>query len=105
MGGAGGTPLKLCCDLAASADQQTRAAAVEAICACAELPECAWCLVGLGAFRPLLAAAAEPGPPFVAETARRALQLLQYDDTWRDVPNADPLVPVVRPEDAGQSRG
>lgn len=118
--GAGGA-LQLMCQLAGSADATTRSAGVEAICSCASAATSAkekrerelgaggwaadeaassalWKLVGFGAIPPLLLAASLPctglaGDGQIAQTARRALELLHYDSLWKGASKgADPLL-------------
>ncbi len=73
--------------LSDSAEPATRAAAVEAVCACVEAGDGAAVPMALefGALAPLLAAAAVPdtdGLPPVAAAARRALKALDFKKHW-----------------------
>ena len=92
----GGAAIALACRLASSAEPATRAASVDAIASAAAADDGAhaWKLLGFGAVEPLLfAASIPPGPqePFLAETARRTLSLLRYDDVWKGVKGADAM--------------
>ena len=82
FGTGGGAALRVCCELADSADADTRLPAVSALSACAAVEANAAALVGFGAIQPLLMATAIPGAG--KDHAREALRRLNKHELWRN---------------------
>ena len=82
FGTGGGAALRVCCELADSADADARLPAVSALSACAAVEANAAALVGFGAIQPLLMATAIPGAG--KDHAREALRRLNKHELWRN---------------------